>query len=691
MPGADLLLAAAIAVSGVMGGGVAQGPVALPATLVWAALLVRALARKDEATAWPWSGAGACLLGFTALAFASLAVSVCPGLTLERATQYLTWCAAFWLAMDAARRRSPLPMLALVAAGAVTGVIGLQDYLVNARQGNVHWRTFSVFDNPNLFASYLLLALPAAILLALRATPWEAALLCGLVTAVMVGALLATGSRAAILCALPAGAIGLVLWLRQGGLREAKERGWRLLLLVAACVAVGWPASVPLLGRAQSRSAVVATNPLCAGTGERVVETQESNRFRLLTWAGTLGMIRARPLTGFGAGTFEYAYPRFARAGFTRRAHQSYLEFAADQGVIALLLWLGALGLAGIALLRRLSDEPWWTPAVGAALVGSAVHNLVEWSWYAPPVALGFWVVLGLAAGRHARSVTLRRRLWLAIPAVACVAVLGLAGAAEWQASAGIAAWRAGRQFEARDRALAAAQMAPWQAARWLDIARVEEALGNRGGARRAAERAATLAPTWARPPLLLARLAAEDGDVAAALAHLDRGLASNPHHTELLLLRGDLLRRRGDPTSLAEARATYRRLVAIERTPVVQVRALGEERDHRYALAHHALGQMALVDGDLATARSEFLRAGCALAERRVILEVTPLREVYQVAGRWDARLEADLLRTEAEIWEWLANDYAARTDPVSAAEARRLAEAARAAMRRLTEGATP
>ena len=41
-------------------------------------------------------------------------------------------------------------------------------------------------------------------------------------------------------------------------------------------------------------------------------------------------LARARPLLGFGAGTFEYAYPRYGRAGFARRAHQSYLQYAAE-------------------------------------------------------------------------------------------------------------------------------------------------------------------------------------------------------------------------------------------------------------------------------------------------------------------------------------------------------------------------
>ena len=59
------------------------------------------------------------------------------------------------------------------------------------------------------------------------------------------------------------------------------------------------------------------------------------NRFRTLTWQGTLDMAQKRPLLGWGAGTFETAFPPHQVAGFTRHAHNSYLQLFAEAGAAA--------------------------------------------------------------------------------------------------------------------------------------------------------------------------------------------------------------------------------------------------------------------------------------------------------------------------------------------------------------------
>ena len=50
----------------------------------------------------------------------------------------------------------------------------------------------------------------------------------------------------------------------------------------------------------------------------------------------------ARPMTGFGAGAFHYMYPTIHQSRW-RQAHNEYLEFTYNNGVIGLLLFLGAI------------------------------------------------------------------------------------------------------------------------------------------------------------------------------------------------------------------------------------------------------------------------------------------------------------------------------------------------------------
>jgi hypothetical protein len=62
----------------------------------------------------------------------------------------------------------------------------------------------------------------------------------------------------------------------------------------------------------------------------------------------------ANPILGVGAGAFEWRYPRYASVGYTRAAHSTYLELAAEAGLPALAL-SGRDGgrLAGARVARR--------------------------------------------------------------------------------------------------------------------------------------------------------------------------------------------------------------------------------------------------------------------------------------------------------------------------------------------------
>ncbi|MBI3912354.1 MAG: O-antigen ligase family protein [Armatimonadetes bacterium] len=708
LPVWEALLYLALLMAPVLAGGLSSVSIALVAALVWAAFLLRA--RQPESL--PRTATGICLLGFVGLSVASLVVSVYVGATLEAVAGYATWLAAFVLAADLSRKLFPKgpsalrdgagrppggqrAVASLVAAGAVVTVIGLQQYLATAVVlGDPYWRTFSVFDSPNLFASFLLITLPLALSAYVSVRERGLILLCGLICLLMFAALLTTGSRGGLYCLPLAGLVWLGFWLRRGAERPPGWV-WRLGALGLLCLVVAWPASQPFRARAQGRGSA----PLPAGLSRKLsgprgaqMETGESNRFRALTWQGTLDMIRARPVLGFGAGTFEVAYPRYAKAGFTRRAHQSYLEYAAEMGVGALGFWLAALVAAAWALLRGRGTDPWWTPGLAAALAASAAHNLVDWSWSVAGVALPYWVLLGLvlpirsgSRQTEAAPVQLPRRrvAILAVPAALCAGVLVLASAARWQSDIATARASAGDLSEALAAAEAAAALAPWRADHRADLARIQEALGNPGGAMRSLEAAIRLAPTAGRPATQLARLRHAQGDQAGALAILDRALQDNPHYTELLWQRAELLREQGGPQGSEAARAAYRRLVAVEESPVGQVRALGEERDPRFALAHAALGWMAWEAQDRETARRELERAACALAERRFVSRW--LQEVYRATGRWDPARESDLLRREAEIWAWLANQFMRDGDRSLAEAARKQERQAREEMEKL------
>jgi hypothetical protein len=200
----------------------------------------------------------------------------------------------------------------------------------------------------------LLLALAAvaslAVLLRARDRAWRVA--AGTALVVLAFALAMNASLTALLALLVGAAVVATCTL-----------GRRALLVVAgAIVLIGLSAvAVPQLrGRVASAAAAV-----------RAGDWDELLTYRLGPWAAAAEMVRARPLVGFGPGTFaaEFVAQRLAAEQRHQRrfvlpretstfgeAHDEYLQLAAEIGLPAAVAALAALGLLLSTLLRRITS-----------------------------------------------------------------------------------------------------------------------------------------------------------------------------------------------------------------------------------------------------------------------------------------------------------------------------------------------
>ncbi|MGH9669914.1 MAG: O-antigen ligase family protein, partial [Terriglobales bacterium] len=117
-------------------------------------------------------------------------------------------------------------------------------------------------------------------------------------------------------------------------------------------------------------------------------------------------MILARPLAGWGLGTFPYVYPSFRSFysnEFVNHAHNDYLEFAVETGLpgLAAIVWfLVALYRGGLSRV-----DPWhsdFSAAIRlAALVGCTgivVHSLLDFNLHIPANAALFFVLCAVAS-----------------------------------------------------------------------------------------------------------------------------------------------------------------------------------------------------------------------------------------------------------------------------------------------------
>ena len=113
-------------------------------------------------------------------------------------------------------------------------------------------------------------------------------------------------------------------------------------------------------------------------------------------------------MTGHGGGSFESYFQGYKNAEFggvyaISKAHNSYLEFAADAGIPALFvimavyLWIVLACFSGIHARQQDSGYP------GIALAASglvALHALVDFSIQIPAVAALYAAILGVGYGQ---------------------------------------------------------------------------------------------------------------------------------------------------------------------------------------------------------------------------------------------------------------------------------------------------
>ncbi|MEC9346953.1 MAG: O-antigen ligase family protein [Pseudomonadota bacterium] len=348
------------------------------------------------------------------------AISVSPVDTGTSAMKLLCYGGLFWIACQTGRdpdnARVLLNAVVVVAVlyalyGLVAEFAGGDTILWYKKWAYVDALT-STFVNRNSFATYCGIGIVTAAGLGLQA--WrhddgdgsalaagrrsQTIILYAAAASVLLVALIFTHSRAGLLStALGTGAI---IWCYTSRMRQL-------------------PGTAVLAGALVAGASLLL---LAAGTGtfERTIDAEGGELGgRPWLFQRTLAAIADRPLAGHGAGAFESYFQSYKNAEFggvyaISKAHNSYLEFAADAGIPALVLLVLALSWLALACLygvrARRQDAAY--PAIGfAAATVVGLHALVDFSIQIPAVAATFAIVIGIGyaqafptgGGRHNR------------------------------------------------------------------------------------------------------------------------------------------------------------------------------------------------------------------------------------------------------------------------------------------------
>jgi O-antigen ligase len=231
---------------------------------------------------------------------------------------------------------------------------------------HVAFRPDGNLGNANVLAALITMAIPLAIDCARRATlfvgPWAASVV------VMGAGLVVTTSRSGALGAI-AGCLAL--------LTLAVPRRLTMAFAAGSLVAVAGAVAFVLL------------SPLKALNDDPAA-------LRLHLWRDGLGLLAARPLTGWGEDTTGLTFGHYLTQDYAGlvtfdRVHSGPLDVAVTQGVLGLAALAWVLVVVALAA-WRMREQP-EVAGLAGALVGYSVWVFFNFDW--TPATGAFWLLLG--------------------------------------------------------------------------------------------------------------------------------------------------------------------------------------------------------------------------------------------------------------------------------------------------------
>lgn len=336
-------------------------------------------------------------------------ISIVPFETEYAALALLPPLAAFFLAFQLRATQAIRIMQLLVAVAVVQAVVGLLQYGMLGG-GAANMRASGTYINPNHFAGLLLMVLPIALMgLAVEigdrsrervrgrglvgvfkravANKGMKVMVAVAAIAVLLVALIFSRSRAGISIA----AVGIAISAfavapRVGGPRAYGVIGVVLALVVGLAMAIGL---IPVIDRFAE------------------ADVLEDDR-----WAMAIAAVEMAGQyfpVGAGVGTFAALYPPFQPAeilAFVHRAHNDYVEWVVEGGLLAMLAIVAACALyvARLVLLAREIDKNRVHYLQAGAAIGMllmALHSLVDFNLRIPANAIVFALLGGMLLARH--------------------------------------------------------------------------------------------------------------------------------------------------------------------------------------------------------------------------------------------------------------------------------------------------
>ena len=281
-------------------------------------------------------------------------------------------------------------VFALVSSGSIVAMIGVLEYFFGKSSSqwldvrlftNIRVRVVSLFDNPNVLATYLVLIFPFALNFFILAKKRNEKFLSAIVCAAFVVATVFTWSRGAWIAMLLTFFVFFTVYSRK------TLRIFGAAILAAPVLPMILPDN--LLNRAFS-----------------ILNFSDSSiSYRIYTWIGSLRVVGDHFLGGIGFGPEAFAkiYPAYAFAGIesAEHSHSLPLQILIGMGIGGLLVFVALIFLYLQKTLEYVrkpesSSSKFYVTAAVASVIGALVMGAFDYIWYNYRVFYIFWIVIAL-------------------------------------------------------------------------------------------------------------------------------------------------------------------------------------------------------------------------------------------------------------------------------------------------------
>jgi O-antigen ligase len=281
-------------------------------------------------------------------------------------------------------------VFALVSSGSIVAMIGVLEYFFGKSSSqwldvrlftNIRVRVVSLFDNPNVLATYLVLIFPFALNFFILAKKRNEKFLSAIVCAAFVVATVFTWSRGAWIAMVLTFFVFFTVYTRK------TLRIFGAAILAAPVLPMILPDN--LLDRAFS-----------------ILNFSDSSiSYRIYTWIGSLRVVGDHFLGGIGFGPEAFAkiYPAYAFAGIesAEHSHSLPLQILIGMGIGGLLVFVALIFLYLQKTLEYVrkpesSSSKFYVAAAVASVIGALVMGAFDYIWYNYRVFYIFWIVIAL-------------------------------------------------------------------------------------------------------------------------------------------------------------------------------------------------------------------------------------------------------------------------------------------------------